>query len=88
VAIGSDPRTHLIHGQLELTAAGTIAVDGRSSRTNIPGVFAAGDVIDPAYKQAITAAGSGTVAALDAEQYLDTVAPELVARVTAVPATA
>jgi thioredoxin reductase (NADPH) len=88
VAIGSDPRTHLIHGQLELTAAGTIAVDGRSSRTNIPGVFAAGDVIDPAYKQAVTAAGSGTVAALDAEQYLDTVDPELVARVTAVPANA
>ena len=88
VAIGADPRTHLIHGQLDLTAAGTIAVDGRSSRTNIPGVFAAGDVIDPAYKQAVTAAGSGTVAALDAEQYLDTVAPELVALATAVPATA
>jgi thioredoxin reductase (NADPH) len=88
VAIGSDPRTHLIHGQLELTAAGTIAVDGRSSRTNIPGVFAAGDVIDPAYKQAVTAAGSGTVAALDAEQYLDTVPAELLAQVTAVPANA
>ncbi|WP_395638221.1 thioredoxin-disulfide reductase [Pseudolysinimonas sp.] len=70
VAIGSDPRTHLIHGQLDLTEAGTIAVEGRSSRTNIPGVFAAGDVVDPTYKQAITAAGSGTVAALDAEHYL------------------
>lgn len=70
VAIGSDPRTHLVHGQLRLTADGTIAVDGRSSRTNIPGVFAAGDVIDPTYKQAITAAGSGTVASLDAEHYL------------------
>jgi thioredoxin reductase (NADPH) len=88
VAVGSDPRTHLIHGQLELTAAGTIAVDGRSSHTNIPGVFAAGDVVDPKYKQAITAAGSGTVAALDAEEYLDTVAPELIAQATAVPATA
>jgi thioredoxin reductase (NADPH) len=88
VAVGSDPRTHLIHGQLDLTAAGTIAVDGRSSRTNIPGVFAAGDVIDPAYKQAITAAGSGTVAALDAEQYLDTVPAELVAQAVAVPVTA
>jgi thioredoxin reductase (NADPH) len=70
VAIGSDPRTHLVHGQLDLTAAGTIAVEGRSSKTNLPGVFAAGDVIDPTYKQAATAAGSGVVAALDAEHYL------------------
>jgi len=70
VAIGSDPRTHLVHGQLELTPQGTIAVEGRSSRTNLPGVFAAGDVVDPTYKQAVTAAGSGTVAALDAEHYL------------------
>ncbi len=59
-----------MHGQLDLTAEGTIAVDGRSSRTNIPGVFAAGDVIDPHYRQAVTAAASGTVAALDAEHYL------------------
>jgi thioredoxin reductase (NADPH) len=81
VAIGSDPRTHLVHGQLELTAAGTIAVDGRSSRTGIPGVFAAGDVVDPTYKQAITAAGSGTVAALDAEHYLAELPNELLARV-------
>lgn len=72
VAIGNDPRTHLVHGQLELTAEGTIAVDGRSSKTSIPGVFAAGDVVDPHYRQAITAAASGTVAALDAEQYLAT----------------
>jgi thioredoxin reductase (NADPH) len=84
VAIGSDPRTHLIHGQLDLTAEGTIAVDGRSSRTNLPGVFAAGDVIDPTYKQAVTAAGSGTVAALDAEHYL----AALDAPAPAVPATA
>lgn len=70
VAIGNDPRTHLVHGQLDLTAEGTIAVDGRSSKTNLPGVFAAGDVIDPTYRQAATAAGSGTVAALDAEHYL------------------
>jgi thioredoxin reductase (NADPH) len=70
IAIGADPRTHLVHGQLDLTEHGTIAVDGRSSRTNIPGVFAAGDVIDPTYRQAVTAAGSGTVAALDAEHYL------------------
>lgn len=71
VAIGSDPRTSLVQGQLELTEAGTIAVEGRSSRTSIPGVFAAGDVIDPTYRQAITAAGSGCVAALDAQHYLE-----------------
>ena len=70
IAIGNDPRTHLVHGQLELTAEGTIAVDGRSSKTSLPGVFAAGDVVDPTYRQAVTAAGSGTVAALDAEHYL------------------
>lgn len=88
VAIGADPRTHLVHGQLDLTADGTIAVEGRSSRTNIPGVFAAGDVVDATYKQAITAAGSGTVAALDAEHYLADLDPELLARASAVPASA
>ncbi|NHI15874.1 thioredoxin-disulfide reductase [Microbacterium excoecariae] len=70
VAIGNDPRTHLVHDTLDLTVDGTIAVDGRSSRTSVPGVFAAGDVIDPSYRQAVTAAASGTVAALDAEHYL------------------
>ncbi|WP_427870075.1 thioredoxin-disulfide reductase [Leucobacter luti] len=70
VAIGNDPRTHLVHGKLDLTEEGTIAVEGRSSRTSAPGVFAAGDVVDPTYRQAITAAGSGTVAALDAEHFL------------------
>ena len=70
VAIGNDPRVHLVHGQLDLTVDGTIAVAGRSSKTNLPGVFAAGDVIDPHYRQAVTAAASGTVAALDAEQFL------------------
>ena len=59
-----------MHGQLDLTSDGTMAVEGRSSKTNLPGVFAAGDVIDVTYRQAITAAGSGTVAALDAEHYL------------------
>jgi thioredoxin reductase (NADPH) len=70
VAIGNDPRTHLVHQKLDLTAEGTVWVDGRSSRTSVPGVFAAGDVIDPTYRQAVTAAGSGTVAALDVEHYL------------------
>ncbi len=70
VSIGNDPRTHLVHSKLDLTPEGTVAVDGRSSRTSIPGVFAAGDVVDPFYRQAVTAAASGTVAALDAEHYL------------------
>jgi thioredoxin reductase (NADPH) len=70
IAIGNDPRVHLVHNQLDLTSDGTIAVDGRTSKTNLPGVFAAGDVIDFTYRQAITAAASGTVAALDAEHYL------------------
>jgi thioredoxin reductase (NADPH) len=85
IAIGADPRTHLVHGQLELTEFGTIAVDGRSSRTNLPGVFAAGDVIDPTYRQAVTAAGSGTVAALDAEHYLASLPRELKDRALSVP---
>ncbi|HWU45300.1 MAG TPA: thioredoxin-disulfide reductase [Humibacter sp.] len=70
IAIGNDPRTHLVHGQLDLTSDGTIAVAGRSSKTSLTGVFAAGDVVDPTYRQAVTAAASGTVAALDAEHYL------------------
>jgi thioredoxin reductase (NADPH) len=82
VAIGADPRTHLVHGQLDLNTDGTIAVDGRSSRTNVAGVFAAGDVIDPTYKQAATAAGSGVVAALDAEHYLASLPKDLVAQAT------
>lgn len=75
VAIGNDPRVQLFRDQLEIAPEGTIKVDGRSSRTNLPGVFAAGDVIDPHYRQAITAAASGTVAALDAEEYLASLAP-------------
>jgi thioredoxin reductase (NADPH) len=71
IAIGSDPRTHVVHGKLDLTSHGTIAVEGRTSLTNVPGVFAAGDVIDPTYRQAVTAAGSGCVAALDAQHYLE-----------------
>lgn len=70
VAIGNDPRTDLVKGKLDLTPEGTIAVEGRTSQTSIKGVFAAGDVIDPTYRQAITASGSGCVAALDVEHYL------------------
>ncbi|MFM1994609.1 MAG: thioredoxin-disulfide reductase [Actinomycetota bacterium] len=70
IAIGNDPRVWLVENQLELTADKFIKVDGRSSKTTIEGVFACGDVIDPTYRQAITAAGSGCVAALDAEHYI------------------
>lgn len=70
IAIGNDPRVSLVENQVELTEDRFIKVDGRSSKTSLPGVFAAGDVIDPTYRQAITAAGSGCVAALDAEHYL------------------
>ena len=71
IAIGSDPRVELVRDQLEITENHTIAVQGRSSKTSVPGVFAAGDVIDPTYRQAIIAAGSGAVAALDAQHYLE-----------------
>ncbi|WP_431278831.1 thioredoxin-disulfide reductase [Leifsonia poae] len=80
IAIGNDPRVHLVHGQLDLTPEGTIAVAGRSSKTKVAGVFAAGDVIDPHYRQAVTAAASGTVAALDAEQYLASLPEDLLAQ--------
>jgi thioredoxin reductase (NADPH) len=77
VAIGNDPRVDLVKDQLELTAEGTIAVDGRTSKTSLPGVFAAGDVIDSTYRQAITAAGSGCAAAQDVEHYLANVSETL-----------
>ncbi len=86
IAIGADPRTHLVHGQLALNPDGTVAVDGRSSRTNLPGVFAAGDVIDPTYRQAVTAAASGTVAALDVEHYLAALPKSVLAQADDQPA--
>ncbi|MET7889980.1 thioredoxin-disulfide reductase [Streptomyces mirabilis] len=70
VAIGHDPRTELVTGQLDLDGEGYLKVASPSTRTNIPGVFGAGDVVDHTYRQAITAAGSGCAAALDAERYL------------------
>ncbi|MFF2848856.1 thioredoxin-disulfide reductase [Streptomyces sp. NPDC058001] len=70
IAIGHDPRTELLKDQLELDSEGYLKVDSPSTRTNIPGVFGAGDVVDHSYRQAITAAGSGCAAALDAERYL------------------
>ncbi|GGQ71052.1 MULTISPECIES: thioredoxin-disulfide reductase [Kitasatospora] len=70
IAIGHDPRTDLFKGQLDLDAEGYLKVESPSTRTNIPGVFAAGDVVDHTYRQAITAAGTGCSAALDTEHYL------------------
>jgi thioredoxin reductase (NADPH) len=70
IAIGHEPQSEIVRGQLELDDAGYIKVEGRSSRTGKPGVMAAGDVVDHTYRQAITAAGMGCQAALDAEWYL------------------
>ncbi|MBI0293641.1 thioredoxin-disulfide reductase [Streptomyces sp. PRKS01-29] len=70
IAIGHDPRTELFKGQLALDDDGYLKVDAPTTRTNLPGVFAAGDVVDHTYRQAITAAGTGCSAALDAERYL------------------
>jgi len=70
IAIGHDPRSELVRGMVDVDAEGYVQVQGRSTATNMAGVFAAGDLVDHTYRQAITAAGSGCAAAIDAERWL------------------
>lgn len=80
VAIGHEPRSELVKGVVNTDDAGYVSVEGRTTATNVPGVFAAGDLVDSQYRQAITAAGSGCAAALDAQRYLDSLVEDEVSK--------